>query len=291
VQVPALHAALVLGAPTPAHARPHAPQFVALPSRLTSHPLVALLSQSAKPALHEIAQAPIAQRGVPLAELQVRPHAPQAVAVALRSVSQPLPALPSQSPKPALHARPQDPLAHAGPALAALGHEVTACVKPSSLHTCRAVIDAQLAAPGRQVCVAHTPSRHPVPAPHVMSLVPLPLAAQMRRVRASAQAALLGTHACGAQVRSAVQNCPMGQSTSPTQSAHTPRAVSHTWSKGLHCRDDMHGVGAATQLRSRHTVPVGQSGSETQSTQRPATVSHTCPGHMRDDTHAVAATH
>jgi hypothetical protein len=98
VQVPALHAALVFGAPTPAHARPHAPQFVALPSRLTSQPLVALLSQSAKPAAHEIAQTPIAQRAMPFAELHARPHAPQDVAVALRSVSQPLPALPSQSP-------------------------------------------------------------------------------------------------------------------------------------------------------------------------------------------------
>jgi hypothetical protein len=45
------------------------------------------------------------------------PHAPQLALLALRSASQPLAALPSQSPKPALHATPQAPLAHAGPAL------------------------------------------------------------------------------------------------------------------------------------------------------------------------------
>ncbi len=49
---------------------------------------------------------------VPLALLQLVPHAPQLVTVVLRFVSQPLFLLPSQLPKPALHTGAQMPAAH-----------------------------------------------------------------------------------------------------------------------------------------------------------------------------------
>jgi len=147
--------------------------------------------------------------------------------------------------------------------------------KPSASQTWRAVGDAQRAAPGEQTCGVHAPSRQPVPAAQAESVEPLPLAAQTRRVRASAQVTDAGAHRCGAHERSAVQYCPAPQSTSATQSTHTPRPVSHTCSKALHCREEVQGAGGATQPPPRHTAPPVQSGSPTQSTQRPAAVSHT----------------
>lgn len=49
------------------------------------------------------------------------PHAPQFVTLVRRSVSQPLPARPSQLPKPALQLNPQAPAAHVRVALATVG--------------------------------------------------------------------------------------------------------------------------------------------------------------------------
>ena len=73
--------------------------------RLVSQPLLALPSQSAKPALHEPrAHDPAAHDGVALASAQPWPQAPQLVSVVSSDVSQPLAAVPSQSAKPALHA-------------------------------------------------------------------------------------------------------------------------------------------------------------------------------------------
>ena len=87
---------------------------------------------------------------------------------------------------------------------------------------------------------------------------------------------------------SAVQNCPLAQSTSAAQSTHTPPP--HTWSSALHCRDEVHGVGAATQALPRQTEPMAQSTSARHSTQRPAAVSQTWPAQVRDVTHATGAT-
>src|SRR5689334_5191725 len=65
-----------------------------------------------------------ATQGAPLP--QAKPQLPQLAASAVTSFSQPLLALPSQSPKPTLHCRPQAPLAHAGVALAPPPHGVHA---------------------------------------------------------------------------------------------------------------------------------------------------------------------
>jgi hypothetical protein len=63
---------------------------------------------------------------VPLLQLapaaHARPHIPQLVALVLRLVSQPLAALPSQSPKPALQLSPHAPAAHVAVALAPAAH-------------------------------------------------------------------------------------------------------------------------------------------------------------------------
>jgi hypothetical protein len=117
---PALHApiahapaAQVAAALAKLHARPHVPQWAALVRVSASQPLAALPSQLAKPVAHAvIAQAPAVHAPVPLAGLQARPHAPQWVVVS-RVASQPLAALPSQSPRPAAQATPQAPALHA----------------------------------------------------------------------------------------------------------------------------------------------------------------------------------
>ena len=63
--------------------------------------MVALLSQSANPDLHEaIVHAPLVQAAVALARLQTVPQAPQLFRSFDSGVSQPFEGLPSQSPKP-----------------------------------------------------------------------------------------------------------------------------------------------------------------------------------------------
>ncbi len=81
---------------------PQAPQCVLVLIGV-SQPLAALLSQLPKPAAQlDTVHWPPAQPAVALDREQVRPHMPQAVGVVLRSTSQPLEGLPSQSPKPLL---------------------------------------------------------------------------------------------------------------------------------------------------------------------------------------------
>jgi hypothetical protein len=65
----------------------------------TSQPLEGSPSQSAKPVAQVVtAHALAAQVAVALGSAHARPHAPQLAALVRRSVSQPLPAAPSQSP-------------------------------------------------------------------------------------------------------------------------------------------------------------------------------------------------
>jgi hypothetical protein len=108
-----------------AQAVPQAPQCAVLVCVLTSHPLAALLSQLAKPAL----QAPTvhceaAHTAVPLLTAHARPHPPQLPALLRVSTSQPLLASPSQSAKPAVQVSAQRPEAHAGTALSPPMHIV-----------------------------------------------------------------------------------------------------------------------------------------------------------------------
>jgi hypothetical protein len=113
LHVPIVHTAVALEG---AHSLPHAPQCVSELVSDVSQPLVALPSQSPKPALHApIRHVPPTHEVVALGRLQARPQAPQCAAVVLRSVSQPLAALPSQLPRPiAQVVVPQTPIVHAG---------------------------------------------------------------------------------------------------------------------------------------------------------------------------------
>ncbi len=113
-------------------------------------------SQSPKPALQlPTAHAPEAQAAVALGTLHARPQAPQCALVLVVLVSQPLAALPSQSPKPALHeATPQRAARAAG---VAVGHARRhARRRRSSRSTCRCWSRSRWT-PARRSC--RSPSR------------------------------------------------------------------------------------------------------------------------------------
>lgn len=98
---PAVHVAVALGNE---HVLPHTPQLFTLVCVLTSQPLLAIRSQSAKPALQlAIAHAPAVQVLTAFASAHVRPHAPQLDRLLFTSISQPFVATRSQSRKPGLH--------------------------------------------------------------------------------------------------------------------------------------------------------------------------------------------
>jgi hypothetical protein len=82
-----------------AHAAPQAPQWAALVSVSTSHPLEPSPSQSPKPAWQRIPQRPASQAAVALARAGHRAeHSPQWSTAVRRSVSHPLDAAASQLP-------------------------------------------------------------------------------------------------------------------------------------------------------------------------------------------------
>jgi len=94
-QDPATHVADACGKPQTC---PQMPQFDSFVASATSHPLVASLSQSAKPALHrEITHAPAEQPGTPPAAWQASPHIRQFATSVRVSTSQPFAEFPSQS--------------------------------------------------------------------------------------------------------------------------------------------------------------------------------------------------
>ena len=103
------------------HFAPQAPQLFPSVFRFTSQPLAALPSQSPKPLVHEAtAQLPALHDAVALARLHA-PHLPQLFGSVFRFASQPLAALPSQSPKPVVHvATAQLPAVHEAVALVRL---------------------------------------------------------------------------------------------------------------------------------------------------------------------------
>jgi len=85
---PAAHVAVPLAA---VHARLHMPQWVSDVRVSTSQPLVAMPSQSAKPALQAPStHPPAAQVAAALGKLHARPHMPQWVVLVRVSASQPL---------------------------------------------------------------------------------------------------------------------------------------------------------------------------------------------------------
>ncbi len=113
---PAAHAGVALAV---LHALPQRPQAPVLVLRLVSQPLAGIASQSAKPALQRtMAQRPAPHDDSALGSEHAAPQVPQWAEETSRSVSQPLLALPSQSPsvegmhtcvdsqRPALHRAP-----------------------------------------------------------------------------------------------------------------------------------------------------------------------------------------
>lgn len=107
---------------TEEHTVPQLPQLVGLEETFASHPLVrASLSQLPQPLSQAIEHAPAEHAGVPWLVLHAAPHAPQCCGLVSRSVSQPLPGLPSQSPSvEGLHCeQPHVPAVHVG---TPLGH-------------------------------------------------------------------------------------------------------------------------------------------------------------------------
>jgi hypothetical protein len=102
MQPEALHADVACGR---LHVAPQAPQLFGSLVVLTSHPVDASLSQSAKPALHEdTAQLDAAQIPFACAGLHGMPHPPQLAMSLVVSTSHPVDAFPSQSEKPDAHA-------------------------------------------------------------------------------------------------------------------------------------------------------------------------------------------
>jgi hypothetical protein len=82
---------------------PQPPQLLSV-FRFVSQPFEYKPSQSANPLAHErTAQLPAVHVGVPLATKHAMPQPPQLFTSVVVVVSQPLPALPSQSPLPAAH--------------------------------------------------------------------------------------------------------------------------------------------------------------------------------------------
>lgn len=77
---------------------PHPPQCAVLTLTFVSHPVVMSASQLPKPVVHAMPQSPPVHDGVPLFALQALPQAPQCEVVEATFVSQPVAALPSQSP-------------------------------------------------------------------------------------------------------------------------------------------------------------------------------------------------
>jgi hypothetical protein len=101
---------------------PHAPQLFVSLRVSVSQPFVGFMSQSAKPVSHvATAHAPIRQAGVAWARVHVRPQAPQCATEPVTSVSQPLAAIVSQSPRPvAQPATRHTPVTHAAVALSSM---------------------------------------------------------------------------------------------------------------------------------------------------------------------------
>ena len=90
-----------------------------------SQPLVAIMSQLPKPALHATTwHPPVTQAPTALLGRQLTLQPPQCVVLVPRLASQPLRGLPSQSEKPALHTKPQAPAEQVGEVFAKEGQAV-----------------------------------------------------------------------------------------------------------------------------------------------------------------------
>jgi hypothetical protein len=97
-----------------AQACPQSPQFITSVFVFASQPFAGLRSQSWKPALHDVSvHTPVMQPPVPFMTLHAIMQPPQLVVLVFVLASQPLVAMPSQSPKPVLQRIEQTPAVQA----------------------------------------------------------------------------------------------------------------------------------------------------------------------------------
>jgi hypothetical protein len=271
------------------HAAPHAPQAALSVRVSTSQPLAGLMSQSAKPAAQAVtAHAPAAHDAVALGSAHARPQAPQWVVAVVTSVSQPLAAAPSQSPKPAAQ-RPtvHSPAAH--PLVAALASAQARPHAPQWAGSI-AVLAQNALAPAPQVAsgaahtAPHTPSAQSCPAGQA-----LPQPPQLRRsVRVSAQYA--DAPAPASRSPQVARPAPHETSQRPMEHTRPPgHTLPHAPQLALSVADEMQRppqlIWSAPQrgahTPARHTSPASHArphapqwaGSVWSSTQRPA---HAC---------------
>ncbi len=133
----------------------------------TSHPLAAVVSQSAKPVLHDpITHAPATHAAVEFEPAVQRvPQRPQLLEFVVVLTSHPLEAMPSQSAKPVRHVKPHAPAVHVGSALAGAGHAMPHA--PQCAGELRVLVSQPLLAsesqspnPPAHTPTAHAPMRH-----------------------------------------------------------------------------------------------------------------------------------
>ncbi len=161
---PPTHAAAALANE---HEMPQPPQREGVDCVFTSHPLAGLASQSAKPASHvAIVHLELEQVASAWGSTQGALQAPQCAAVKRVSVSHPLLATPSQSPKLALHVKPHEPEEHAPTAFAAVHarpHAPHAAAVESDVSHPLAGLPSQSANPAEHT-KPHAPEEHVVSA-------------------------------------------------------------------------------------------------------------------------------
>jgi hypothetical protein len=157
---------------------PHAPQWAAVVRVSVSQPLAAMPSQLPKPVTHAKPHALAAHVGVAFAGVaQIVPHAPQLVADARVSTSQPFAATPSQSAKPMAQTKVHADAAQRGEALAGAGHalpqrlQLVADVRVSvsqplarlPSHSAKPALHAKLQTRATQLAVPLAGAAHAVP--------------------------------------------------------------------------------------------------------------------------------
>jgi hypothetical protein len=160
-----------------AQAVPQAPQLALSVRVSTSQPLAGLASQSAKPvAQASTAHAPTAQVAVALGRAQNRPQDPQLAALVVTSVSQPLLARPSQSPKPAaqragVHIPPAQPWAATWASAQTIPH-APQFVGSMAVLAQKAVGAVPQVASGAAQVAPHTPPEQTCPAAQLVPQAP-----------------------------------------------------------------------------------------------------------------------
>lgn len=211
-----------------AQAWPQLPQLAASLAVATSHPSPAAPLQSARPASQVNPQVLAAHRGLaPGGVGQARPQPPQLLTSVATLASHPSPEARLQSPRPAAHVKPQAPPAHvAAAAPDGTGQLAGVYPRPSGLHDCVAVGDAQVVLPGVQTQPVQRPPAHDEPAAQAIVRVARPSSLHTLTALGAAQVELPGVQTHGRQLPAA-QPCiaPQGLGVNPRPSGSHTRAV------------------------------------------------------------------